>query len=76
MTNDRLTFISLTSVHLSHPERNDFEAYDKVHQIRTTFVAALKKEFPDLKLTYSIGGQISFDVFPTARLMNNVDGDF
>ena len=25
----------------------------------------MKKQFPDLGLTYSIGGQISFDVFPT-----------
>ena len=28
-------------------------------------VQALKDEFPQLSLTYSIGGQISFDVFPT-----------
>jgi phosphomannomutase len=27
-------------------------------------VAALKAEFADLGLGYSIGGQISFDVFP------------
>jgi len=27
-------------------------------------VAALKKEFHDVDLTYAIGGQISFDVFP------------
>ncbi|CCH60738.1 hypothetical protein TBLA_0D02340 [Henningerozyma blattae CBS 6284] len=49
----------------STQERNDFEKYDKVHQIRAKFVEALKKEFPDINLTYSIGGQISFDVFPT-----------
>ncbi|EDK37074.1 phosphomannomutase [Meyerozyma guilliermondii ATCC 6260] len=49
----------------STQERNDFEAYDKIHNIRSTMVNALKKEFPDLGLTYSIGGQISFDVFPT-----------
>ena len=24
----------------------------------------MKKQFPDYPLTYSIGGQISFDVFP------------
>ncbi|KAJ8608360.1 hypothetical protein MRB53_039700 [Persea americana] len=30
-----------------------------------TFIAAIKKEFTDLSLTYSIGGQISFDIFPT-----------
>ncbi|KAI4288866.1 MAG: hypothetical protein L6R35_001868 [Caloplaca aegaea] len=46
-------------------ERNDFEAYDKTHQIREKFVAALKEKFSDLGLTFSIGGQISFDVFPT-----------
>ena len=34
------------------------------HQIREKFVAALQKEFPDIGLKYSIGGQISFDVFP------------
>uniref|UniRef100_A0A8C6ER44 Phosphomannomutase n=1 Tax=Marmota marmota marmota TaxID=9994 RepID=A0A8C6ER44_MARMA len=34
------------------------------HQIRAKFVEALKKEFPDYGLTFSIGGQISFDVFP------------
>lgn len=49
----------------SRAERNAFEAYDKEHQIRATMIAALKKEFPDIGLTYSIGGQISFDVFPT-----------
>lgn len=27
-------------------------------------IAALREKFPDLGLTYSIGGQISFDVFP------------
>ena len=45
-------------------ERHEFEKYDKEHKIRQTFVEALKKEFPDYGLCYSIGGQISFDVFP------------
>ncbi|CAL9733642.1 phosphomannomutase [Monosporozyma servazzii] len=49
----------------STEERNEFERYDKEHQIRAKFVEALKKEFSHLKLTFSIGGQISFDVFPT-----------
>lgn len=48
----------------STEERNEFERYDKEHQIRAKFVEALKKEFPDYGLTFSIGGQISFDVFP------------
>lgn len=30
-------------------------------------VEVLKKEFADYNLTYSIGGQISFDVFPKVR---------
>ncbi|KAJ5625992.1 phosphomannomutase [Penicillium lagena] len=51
-------------------ERDEFQAYDAIHHIRRDMVAALKKEFPDWGLTvpqtsYSIGGQISFDVFPT-----------
>lgn len=49
----------------STSERNEYEAYDKEHKIREKFVQALKDEFPNLGLTYSIGGQISFDVFPT-----------
>ena len=49
----------------SNAERNEFERYDKEHGIRKTMVAALQKEFPDFGLTFSIGGQISFDVFPT-----------
>ncbi|OXU27388.1 hypothetical protein TSAR_013852 [Trichomalopsis sarcophagae] len=45
-------------------ERNQFNEYDQEHQIREKFIQALKREFPNLALTYSIGGQISFDVFP------------
>ncbi|KAK5173416.1 Phosphomannomutase 1 [Saxophila tyrrhenica] len=46
-------------------ERNEYEKYDLQHNIRKDFVEAIKREFPDLGMTYSIGGQISFDVFPT-----------
>lgn len=49
----------------THPERNEFETYDKEHHIRENFVNELRKNFADYGLTYSIGGQISFDVFPT-----------
>lgn len=48
----------------SQQERDDFEKYDKVHQVRAKMVSALKAQFPELGLRYSIGGQISFDVFP------------
>mmetsp|Transcript_120574 Transcript_120574/g.240083 ORF Transcript_120574/g.240083 Transcript_120574/m.240083 type:complete len:253 (+) Transcript_120574:72-830(+) len=48
----------------SRSERNDFEAYDKEHGIRSNMIKAMQKEFADYDLTYSIGGQISFDLFP------------
>ncbi|EGE77144.1 Phosphomannomutase 1 [Blastomyces dermatitidis] len=49
----------------SAEERDEFEEYDKVHNIRKNLVEGLRKEFADYGLTFSIGGQISFDVFPT-----------
>jgi len=57
--------ISPVGRNASNQEREDYEKYDLEHGIRKTFVEALHKEFPDFGLTYSIGGQISFDVFPT-----------
>ena len=35
-----------------------------MHNIRAAFVKVLQEKFPDYGLTYAIGGQISFDVFP------------
>jgi len=49
----------------SREERNDFEKFDLANKVRETMVAKLKEEFADYGLTYSIGGQISFDLFPT-----------
>ncbi|KAG8718325.1 Phosphomannomutase [Ceratobasidium sp. 394] len=46
-------------------ERIEFEKHDKEHQIRRKFVETLREKFESYGLTYSIGGQISFDVFPT-----------
>lgn len=43
---------------------------DAVHTVnvanpcRKKMVETLREKFPDMGLTYSIGGQISFDVFP------------
>lgn len=48
----------------SQEERDAFEKYDKENHIRKAMIENLKKQFPDIGLTYSIGGQISFDVFP------------
>lgn len=49
----------------STQERIDFEKWDKQSGCRAKFIEVLKKEFAHLSFTYSIGGQISFDVFPT-----------
>lgn len=49
----------------SREERNDYETFDLEHNVRQNMVQAMKEEFADLNLTYSIGGQISFDVFPS-----------
>ena len=49
----------------SREERDEYEVFDLEHNIRDKMVAAMKEEFADLNLTYSIGGQISFDLFPT-----------
>lgn len=56
--------ISPVGRNASIQERNEYSAYDKEHQIREKFVAVLKEKFSHLGLTFSIGGQISFDVFP------------
>ncbi len=48
----------------SQDERDAFEKFDLEHQVRAKMIAKLKEEFLDFPVTYSIGGQISFDVFP------------
>ena len=84
MNNNRGTFIEFRSGMInvspigrnaSSDERIAQKKYDKEHKIRETFIEAIKKKFPDIGLTYSIGiscmiyvdigGQISFDCFPT-----------
>jgi len=46
-------------------ERDEFEVFDKAAGVRKAFVAALQARFGQYRMTFSIGGQISFDVFPT-----------
>ncbi|KAI0788776.1 eukaryotic phosphomannomutase [Abortiporus biennis] len=48
----------------SNEERHEFEAYDKKTGVRAAFVKVLREKFADYGLSFSIGGQISFDVFP------------
>jgi len=48
----------------SREERNDYEKFDLANDVRKNMIAKMQEEFADLNLRYSIGGQISFDVFP------------
>jgi phosphomannomutase len=48
----------------SQQERDEFEQYDRIHRVREKMVRVLQTQFADFNLKYSIGGQISFDVFP------------
>lgn len=48
----------------SQNERDDFEAFDNEHKIRQTMIGHLREHFRQLNFDYSVGGQISFDVFP------------
>jgi len=48
----------------SYDERLAFYEYDNEHKVREKMINYLKEQFSDLDLVYSIGGQISFDVFP------------
>ncbi|KAF8899612.1 phosphomannomutase [Gymnopilus junonius] len=45
-------------------ERNEFEALDLKNGYRAAMIQVLKEKFPDYGLTFSIGGKISFDIFP------------
>ena len=45
-------------------ERLEFFEYDNKHNIRVNMVKHLSEELKDLNLSFSIGGQISIDVFP------------
>ncbi|KAI4861705.1 eukaryotic phosphomannomutase [Hypoxylon rubiginosum] len=48
----------------STQERHDYQKYDEEHKIRETMVGKMREKFAHMGLTFSIGGQISFDVFP------------
>lgn len=48
----------------SEAERDEYEKYDLEHNIRRDMIKVLREKFADWNLTYSVGGKISFDVFP------------
>lgn len=47
-------------------ERDEFAAFDAIHDVRKKFVEALNEKFgsDDYGLSIAIGGQISIDIFP------------
>lgn len=61
---DGMLNVSPIGRNCSQVERDEFEKYDLSIGLRKKMVETLRKEFADFGLTYSIGGQISFDVFP------------
>uniref|UniRef100_A0A0N4ZEZ8 Phosphomannomutase n=1 Tax=Parastrongyloides trichosuri TaxID=131310 RepID=A0A0N4ZEZ8_PARTI len=48
----------------SQSERDEFDAYDKEHNVRGKIVEKLKENFSQYNLDFVIGGQISIDAFP------------
>lgn len=52
----------------SQKERDEFEAWDKIHRVREGMICQIKEkldESPELNgMQFSIGGQISIDIFP------------
>ncbi|KAH8741808.1 phosphomannomutase [Cryptosporidium ryanae] len=64
----------------SYEERLEFYELDKTKNIRQSFIDALSVEFKDMNLKYSIGGQISIDVFPNGwdkrYCLRHIEGKF
>ena len=52
-------------LHVPPARRKECQAW--LSHCRKKFVGVLREKFADLNLVYSIGGQISFDVFPQVR---------
>lgn len=48
----------------SQKERDEFYEWDKKNQSRKKMISKIQEELIDLDLTFSIGGQISMDIFP------------
>lgn len=54
---DKVSSDLLLSVHRPH-------RLEQTHCIRAAFIKELENKFGDYGLTFSIGGKISFDIFP------------
>lgn len=51
----------------SKVERDHFEQYDKIHEVRKKFIDSIKENLPDIGLTYSIGGFNIYGYRPVGR---------
>jgi len=64
---------------VSQEQRQAFYELDQKQGIRRDFVKALEEQFPDLGLTFAIGGQISIDAYPQGwdkrYCLNHLKGD-
>lgn len=56
--------ISPVGRNCTQQERIQFYEFDKIHGIRKKMCKDMAAAFPEMKLQFSIGGQISIDVFP------------
>jgi len=63
---------------VTQQQRDAFYQLDQKENIRAKLVQALEAEFPDLGLTFAIGGQISIDAYPKGwdkrYCLNHVEG--
>lgn len=48
----------------SQEERDEFYKWDETHKIREKIIRSIKEKVPEMDLNFSIGGQISIDIFP------------
>ena len=49
----------------SQLERDEFYKWDETNKIREKIIKSIQEKVPELDLNFSIGGQISIDIFPT-----------
>jgi phosphomannomutase len=53
----------------SSEERKAFNEFNKETNVLQTFKERVEQEFSDYNLKISIGGQISFDIFPIVNML-------
>ncbi|RZC46782.1 hypothetical protein C5167_039740 [Papaver somniferum] len=59
----------------SQKERDDFEKYYKIHNVRPKMGSVFREKFAHLNLTFSVGGQINFDVSRNLSISSRLGQD-